>query len=140
MKGFYVGEGYMGCVNGQYMLFADEADYMDYVGGAGVRACSSFKDGYSAKEARILLNFSFSLHWGKWQDFSNQINCLSDSRVSKYFLTSADDTWLSYRPSIKITGTSYFEQFSKSVCMSSCHRQRIACRLPFWRRYKSTGV
>lgn len=31
MKGFYVGEGYMGCVNGQYMLFADEADYMDYV-------------------------------------------------------------------------------------------------------------
>ena len=31
MKGFYVGEGYMGCVNGQYMLFADEADYMDDV-------------------------------------------------------------------------------------------------------------
>ena len=31
MKGFYVGEGYMGCVNGQDMLFADEADYMDYV-------------------------------------------------------------------------------------------------------------
>ena len=31
MKGFYVCEGYMGCVNGQYMLFADEADYMDYV-------------------------------------------------------------------------------------------------------------
>ena len=31
MKGFYVGEGYMGCVNGQYKLFVDEADYMEYV-------------------------------------------------------------------------------------------------------------
>ena len=31
MKGYYVREGYMGCVNGEYMLFADEADYRDYL-------------------------------------------------------------------------------------------------------------
>ncbi len=31
MKGYYVGEGYMGCVNGEYMLFADEADYQEYM-------------------------------------------------------------------------------------------------------------
>ena len=31
MKGYYVGEGYMGWVNGEYMLFADEADYQEYM-------------------------------------------------------------------------------------------------------------
>lgn len=31
MKGYYVRDGYMGCVDGRYMLFADEADYRDYL-------------------------------------------------------------------------------------------------------------
>lgn len=31
MKGYYVSEGYMGLVNGKYMLFADENDYRDYI-------------------------------------------------------------------------------------------------------------
>ena len=29
MKGYVVESGYMGYMNGQYMLFADEGDYMD---------------------------------------------------------------------------------------------------------------
>lgn len=35
MKGYAVGNGYMGFVGNSYMLFATEADYEDYVG-AGV--------------------------------------------------------------------------------------------------------
>lgn len=31
MKGFHTGDGYMGMVNGTYMLFASEADYYDYM-------------------------------------------------------------------------------------------------------------
>lgn len=31
MKGYYVGEGYMGYVNGEYRLFADETDYKEYM-------------------------------------------------------------------------------------------------------------
>lgn len=31
MKGFIVKEGYMGFVNGDYILFASESDYMEYV-------------------------------------------------------------------------------------------------------------
>ena len=31
MKGYYTEYGYMGYVNGRYMLFASEADYYDYV-------------------------------------------------------------------------------------------------------------
>lgn len=31
MKGYYITEGYMGYVNGRYMLFADERDYRDYL-------------------------------------------------------------------------------------------------------------
>ncbi len=31
MKGYVVENGYMGYVNGKYMLFADEADYREYM-------------------------------------------------------------------------------------------------------------
>lgn len=31
MKGYIVSDGYMGLVDGRYMLFADEADYLDYI-------------------------------------------------------------------------------------------------------------
>jgi len=31
MKGYVVSDGYMGYVNGKYMLFADEEDYRDYI-------------------------------------------------------------------------------------------------------------
>jgi len=31
VKGYYVGEGYMGYVDGEYLLFADETDYREYV-------------------------------------------------------------------------------------------------------------
>lgn len=31
MKGYSVTEGYMGYVEGRYMLFASEADYRDYL-------------------------------------------------------------------------------------------------------------
>ena len=30
LKGYYVNEGYMGYINGIYMLFASESDYYDY--------------------------------------------------------------------------------------------------------------
>lgn len=30
MKGYYVSNGYMGYVDGNYMLFADETDYKEY--------------------------------------------------------------------------------------------------------------
>lgn len=30
MKGYFVADGYMGYVNGTYMLFADEQDYLEY--------------------------------------------------------------------------------------------------------------
>lgn len=31
MKGYAVESGYMGYVNGEYMLFASETDYVDYI-------------------------------------------------------------------------------------------------------------
>ncbi len=31
MKGYSVGDGYMGMVEGIYMLFACEEDYLDYI-------------------------------------------------------------------------------------------------------------
>ncbi len=31
MKGYVVNNGYMGLVNGSYMLFACEEDYLDYL-------------------------------------------------------------------------------------------------------------
>ena len=31
MKEYVVSDGYMGYVNGKYMLFADEEDYRDYI-------------------------------------------------------------------------------------------------------------
>ncbi len=31
MKGYFVSSGYMGMVNGNYMLFASEEDYLDYL-------------------------------------------------------------------------------------------------------------
>ena len=31
MKGYFVANGYMGYVNGSYMLFADEEDYFEYM-------------------------------------------------------------------------------------------------------------
>ena len=31
MKGYSVNDGYMGCVDGNYMLFASEDDYIDYI-------------------------------------------------------------------------------------------------------------
>lgn len=31
MKGYPISEGYMGYVNGEYMLFACEADYKEYM-------------------------------------------------------------------------------------------------------------
>lgn len=30
-KGYHTAEGYMGYVNGSYMLFASESDYIDYI-------------------------------------------------------------------------------------------------------------
>lgn len=30
MKGYFVADGYMGYVDGAYMLFANEQDYLDY--------------------------------------------------------------------------------------------------------------
>ena len=35
MKGYYVEGGYMGYVNGTYMLFATESDYIEYVKSVG---------------------------------------------------------------------------------------------------------
>lgn len=31
MKGYFVYNGYMGMVEGRYMLFASEEDYLDYL-------------------------------------------------------------------------------------------------------------
>ena len=31
MKGYFVNEGYMGYVDGRYILFADEQDYREYL-------------------------------------------------------------------------------------------------------------
>lgn len=31
MKGYFVSEGYMGMVEGRYMLFASEKDYQEYL-------------------------------------------------------------------------------------------------------------
>lgn len=31
MKGYFVPDGYMGYVNGRYILFASESDYYDFV-------------------------------------------------------------------------------------------------------------
>ena len=30
MKGYFVKDGYMGYIDGYYMLFSDESDYFDY--------------------------------------------------------------------------------------------------------------
>ena len=35
MKGYNVPEGYMGLVNGNYILFASETDYMEYMDDIG---------------------------------------------------------------------------------------------------------
>ena len=32
MKGYFTYAGYMGFVNGSYILFASESDYLEYVG------------------------------------------------------------------------------------------------------------
>ncbi len=37
MKGYVVESGYMGYVDGGYMLFADEADYREYIRENGKR-------------------------------------------------------------------------------------------------------
>lgn len=31
MKGYFVTDGYMGLVDGKYILFADETDYYEYM-------------------------------------------------------------------------------------------------------------
>ncbi len=31
MKGYFTGNGYMGYVNGKYILFASESEYYDYL-------------------------------------------------------------------------------------------------------------
>ena len=31
MKGYFVGEGYMGYVDGEYLLFASETDYQEWL-------------------------------------------------------------------------------------------------------------
>jgi len=31
MKGYYTAYGYMGYVNGRYILFATESEYIDYI-------------------------------------------------------------------------------------------------------------
>lgn len=31
MKGYFVGSGYMGMVEGRYILFASEEDYLEYL-------------------------------------------------------------------------------------------------------------
>ena len=31
IKGYVIASGYMGYVDGEYMLFATEGDYMDYI-------------------------------------------------------------------------------------------------------------
>lgn len=31
MKGYSTGDGYMGLVDGRYMLFASESEYKDYI-------------------------------------------------------------------------------------------------------------
>ena len=31
MKGYYTGDGYMGYVDGEYYLFASEADYIEWM-------------------------------------------------------------------------------------------------------------
>ena len=33
MKGYFVDDGYMGLVDGQYRLFASESDYREYIEG-----------------------------------------------------------------------------------------------------------
>lgn len=33
MKGYFVNNGYMGLVDGKYMLFASEEDYLEYMKG-----------------------------------------------------------------------------------------------------------
>ena len=43
MKGYVNGEGYMGYVNGSYMLFASEEDYWEYMedGSNGLQGATS---------------------------------------------------------------------------------------------------
>lgn len=33
MKGYYISSGYMGYIDGEYMLFASEEDYREYMEG-----------------------------------------------------------------------------------------------------------
>ncbi len=33
MKGYYIASGYMGYIDGDYMLFASEEDYLEYMEG-----------------------------------------------------------------------------------------------------------
>ena len=33
MKGYFISDGYMGLVDGEYMLFASEGDYEEYING-----------------------------------------------------------------------------------------------------------
>ena len=33
MKGYFTNDGYMGYVDGRYMLFASESDYLEYLEG-----------------------------------------------------------------------------------------------------------
>lgn len=35
MKGYFTNTGYMGFVDGRYMLFASESDYRDYIRAQG---------------------------------------------------------------------------------------------------------
>ena len=35
-KGYYTHEGYMGYVDGRYMLFASETDYLEFIEGKSV--------------------------------------------------------------------------------------------------------
>ncbi len=31
MKGYFTGEGYMGLIEGEYILFVSESEYLDYM-------------------------------------------------------------------------------------------------------------
>lgn len=42
MKGYAVESGYMGYVDGMYMLFASETDYKDYIADLGISGISAF--------------------------------------------------------------------------------------------------
>ena len=68
MKGYYVTNGYMGCVDGVYMLFADESDYLEYV--------EDWKSPGQGPEC----SFAKSAYWAasdqtkKWKSYEKQRN------------------------------------------------------------------